>query len=290
MTHNLRMITRRRNAGIALVLLLVWAFSATLPGKVLALGGPRPVAVSIEGEVRRPGSYTLPPGSTLSSLIVAAGGLTDNTFLRGAILTRASARAAQEAELRGIVARIAAESGPSVAPDNAVRPLVELLASLRPYGRIPIRLSHPRLLKGSPADLPLEEGDVLRVPPKTEAVTITGAVPSSTRAVPFAANTPYEDYIRQAGGYAGGADRDHVYLLRVDGTTAILSLGFIRWSPAASRWEVTALTGGPPAVGPGDTIVVPRQPSPGYPAKVARELPGILMRAAEIAGEPVILP
>jgi len=290
MTHDLRRTARVRNAGIALYPLLVWAFFATLPGDAFALGGPGPVAVSIEGEVRRPGSCTLPPGSTLSALIVAAGGFTDNASLRGAILTRASARAAQEAELRGIVARIEAGTGPTTAPDNAVRALVDLLASVRPYGRVPVRLSHPRLLKGSPANLPLEDGDVLRVPPKTETVTIAGAVPSGPRAVPFAANTPYEEYIRQAGGYAGGADRDHVYLLRVDGTTAILSLGFIRWNPAASRWEVTALTGGPPAVGPGDTIVVPRQPPPGLPAKVTRELPGILMRAAEIAGEPVILP
>ena len=290
MTRNLLRIGRGRYAGIALVLLLTWAFSATLPGEVHALGGPGAVAVSIEGEVRRPWTYTLPPGSTLSTLIVAAGGFTDNAFLRGAILTRVATREAQEADLRGIVARIEAETVPATAPDNAVRPLIELLSSLRPYGRIPVRLSHPRLLKGTPADLPLEEGDVLRVPQKTGTVTVAGALKTAPCAIPFAADKPYEEYIRQAGGHADGADREHVYLLRTDGTTALLSLGFIRWNPAASRWEVTALTGGPPAVGPGDTIVVPRHPPKGIPDKIARELPGILIRAAEIAGEPVILP
>jgi len=290
MTRNLRRNVPGWIPGTALPLLLGWAFCATLTAPALAQGEPRPIAVSIAGEARRPGSYTLPPGSTLSALIVAAGGFTDNASLRGAILTRASAKAAQEVELKEMAARIEAETGAATAPDNAVRPLTEPLSSLRPPGRIPVRLSHPRLLKGSPADLPLEEGDVLRIPPMTDQVTVAGAVKTSPFAVPFTAGNPYEKYIRKAGGYADGADRNHVYLLRADGTTALLSLGFIRWNPAASRWEVTALTGGPPAVGPGDTIVVPRQPPPGLPAKTARELPGILMRAAEIAGVPVALP
>jgi hypothetical protein len=53
---------------------------------------------------------------------------------------------------------------------------------------------------------------------------------------------------------------------------------------------VTALAGGPPEIGPGDTIVVPRTPPPGLPSDSARKLPEILRRAAEIAGAPVVLP
>jgi hypothetical protein len=53
---------------------------------------------------------------------------------------------------------------------------------------------------------------------------------------------------------------------------------------------VTALAGGPPEIGPGDTIVVPHSPPEGLPSNSARKLPEILMRAAEIAGSPVILP
>ncbi|HEY5577274.1 MAG TPA: YjbH domain-containing protein [Deferrimonas sp.] len=108
------------------------AFVATLllfalfhPDRAEAIGGPRPVTVTVEGEVRRPGSYTLPHDATLSTLIVAAGGTTDNADLAAATLTREYAN-------------------PVAAP-----------------------LSHPRLLKGSPADLPLTDGDTLRIPART---------------------------------------------------------------------------------------------------------------------------
>ena len=290
MSRVIRSIPRCRAAWIALCLLPGAAWTAILPGTVRAQGEPRPVAVSIEGEVRRPGSYTLPPGSTLSALLVAGGGFTDNAFLRGAVLTRISAEAAQEAELRGIVERVTRETGISAATESDARPVLELLAALRPSGRVPVRLSHPRLLKGTPADIPLEEGDVLRLPKKPDTVTVTGAVPAAPRSVPYTEKASFKEYLRQAGGTSDGADRDHVYLLRADGTVALLSLGFISWNPAASRWEVTALAEGPPSVGPGDTIIVPRHLPPGLPSKIARELPGLLMRAAEIAGTPVTLP
>ena len=108
--------------GIAAALLLFALLHPTLAG---AIGGPRPLTVTVTGEVRRPGSYTLPPDATLSSLVVAAGGYTDNADLAGASLLR--------------------ENGT----------------------RIPAPLSHPRLLKGSPADLPLEDGDKLLIPTRT---------------------------------------------------------------------------------------------------------------------------
>jgi len=280
----------RRVAWISPCLLLGAAWIAISPATVLALGGPRPVTISVEGEIRRPGAYTLPPGATLSALILAAGGFTDNADMRGASLTRVSARPAQEAELREMIGHIAPGPGASEDAREAARRVVALLMGIRPSGRVPIRLAHPRLLKNSPRDLPLEEGDVLRIPVKSDAVAVAGAVRSASGAVPFSPNLPLKKYVRRVGGYADGADRDRVFLLRADGTAAVLSRGFVSWNPAASRWEVTALAGGPPEIGPGDTIVVPRTPPEALPSKSARKLPGILMRAAEIAGAPVILP
>ena len=289
------MVLRRRNVSLrpsALVPLLfaVAAVFLAFPQAAVPLGGPQPVTASIGGEVRRPGSYTLPPGATLSSLLVAAGGFTDNAFPGGAILRRPSALTAQQADLRETADRFSRETAATEDARDAARPAILLLSSLAPSGRVPVRLSHPRLLKGSTADLPLEEGDALLVPPKGNTVAVAGAVQAASPAVPFTAKLSYEKYIRRTGGYEDGADREHVYLLRADGTVALLYRGFISWNPAASRWEVTALTGNAPDVGPGDTIVVPRRPNPGLPPSAARELPGILMRAAEIAGAPVTLP
>jgi len=130
------MIFPRRIPGASAFAAALLLFALFHPTPAGAIGGPRPVTVAVEGEVRRPGGYTLPHDATLSTLIVAAGGYTDNADLAAATLKR--------------------ESGVTVA----------------------VPLSHPRLLKGSPADLPLADDDTLRIPAR-----VPGA-PAGTRARP----------------------------------------------------------------------------------------------------------
>ncbi|MEW6719708.1 MAG: SLBB domain-containing protein [Thermodesulfobacteriota bacterium] len=285
--HNTRTLPA---AKTSFFLLLAVMGAALLPVTALALGGPWPIAVSVEGEVRHPGAYTLPPDATLSALIAAAGGYTDNAELRGASLVRASARIAQEAELRGMAGRVTPGAGAPEAAAEAARPVAAYLSGLRASGRIPVRLSHPRLLKNSPDDLRLEEGDALRIPAKRDSVAVEGAVRTAVGDAPHVPGLPLKGYIARAGGYAEDADREHVYLLRADGSTALLTPGIVSWNPAASRWEVTALVSGAPAIGPGDTIVVPRRLPRALPRKIVRRVPTILMRAAEISGAPALLP
>jgi protein involved in polysaccharide export with SLBB domain len=280
---------RIRRGAAALLLLLIAACLAVRPEAALGLGGPWPIEVSVEGEVRRPGTYALPPDATLSSLLLAAGGATDNADLGGAALFRASARASQESELSRAAEEIARETG-GLAAGEGVAPILAFLRGLFPSGRIPVRVTFPRLMKNSPDDLRLEGGDVLRIPPRTVAVAVAGAVRSPTDNVPFLSGAPLEEYVRRAGGFSGDADRERVYLLRTDGTAALLTPGRISWNRAASRWEVTALTSAVPAVGPGDAIVVSRTLPTGLPRKAARRIPAILMRAIEIAGKPVVPP
>ena len=201
--------------------------------------------------MRRPGAFTLPHNATLSSLLLAAGGFTDNADLRGAALVRASVRAAQEAELKSTAAKLSLEADGSGEAGDALRPVAALLLTLRPSGRVPVRVTLPRLLKNSPDDLRLEGGDALRVPARADTVAVAGAVRAASDNVPFSPDRPFEEYVRHAGGYAEDADRDAVYLLRADGTTALLTPGFVSWNPAAARWEVTALAGSLPAHRPG---------------------------------------
>jgi len=280
----LRSVPNRRSAWIAPCLLLGAALTAILPGTVRALGGPRPVTVSVEGEVRRPGSYTLPHDAKLSTLVVAAGGYSDNTDLAAATLTRESAREAQSGELQNIVLRLREAGAERPEGWDAWWEFLDELGALPPLGRVPAPLSHPRLLKGSPRDLPLEEGDVLRIPRKRDTVTVRGAVREPGRVVPFSGKTGTDEYVRRAGGYADAADRGQAYLMRPNGAVVPLRRGMLAWNADASRWEIPALVGGAPAIGPGDTIIVPRKPVPGSQAASVRNLQELLMRVAEITG------
>lgn len=254
------------------------------PGTVRALGAPRSVTVSVEGEIRRPGNYTLPRNARLSALILAAGGITDNADLAGAILRRESAREAQSGERQNIVLRLRDARAERPGGWDAWREFLDELGALPLLGRVPAPLSHPRLLKGSPRDLPLEEGDVLRIPAKRDTVTVRGAVREPGRVVPFGGKTGTDEYIRRAGGYADTADRGQAYLMRPNGAVVPSRSGLLVWNAQASRWEIPALLGGGPAVGPGDTIIVPRKPVPGSRAASVRNLQELLMRVAEITG------
>ncbi len=266
-------------ASLAFLLL-----AAAFPTQAGAIGGPRPVTVSVEGEARRPGSYTLPHDATLSTLILAAGGYTGNANLRGAYLVREPEKEAQRIELRDLLERLENTRAERPGGRDAWRRLLDGIRALPPLGRIPAPLSHPRLLKGSPQDLPLSDGDTLRIPSKRDTVIVNGAVRTPATALPFTEGAGAKEYVRRAGGPAERADMGHLYLLRPDGTVTLWNRGVIVWDHAASRWEIPFLTGSGPKIAPGDTIFVPRKPAPGSRAGSVKRLHALLLRIAEITG------
>ncbi len=249
---------------------------------------PQEFAATVRGEVARPGTYAFSPGERLSSLVEKSGGYTDNAVLQGAVLTRKSALPEQSKEMTEILARIEEVLRKDGGISAREKEFLAALASLSPTGRVPVRLSHTRLMKGTGDDIELEEGDVLFVPRGPATVEVTGAV-KHPGTFPVAEQWGYKEYLRAAGGYAEEADRDHVYLLEAPGTAVWLSEPWIRWNPGDARWEFSAFRTDRPAIGGGDTIVVPRRPA--QPAGAGKErprtIPGLLMEIARITGVTV---
>ena len=61
--------------------------------------------ITLKGEVRYPGTYSVNQGEKLSSVIARAGGYTEKAYLRGAKLLRRSVREAQQKRMDEVVAR-----------------------------------------------------------------------------------------------------------------------------------------------------------------------------------------
>lgn len=210
----------------------------------------------------RPGTYPLHAGETLSSLVLAAGGLADNAWLPGAALLRPSEKARQSEELAAIARRLEAAILPGGSATEETAKSSSFLASLRnlvPAGRVPVRLSHPRLMINAPEDLPLREGDLLYIPAPPHTVRILGAVRTPGE-VPASPGARLPALAASAGGYLPDADVDGALLLRADGTARPLREGWIVWNDAAGRWEFSAFRKDRPRIGPGDTVFVPRKP------------------------------
>ena len=180
--------------------------------------------ISLTGQLRFPGKYTIQQGEKLSSVLARAGGLTDDGFARGAIFTRKQIREQEGLQLSKLMQQLrsdiaaknlSAESDTAqTKPEDAIMMIAEI-EKTKPIGRLVIDLT--AVLKADPEfDLLVEEGDELYVPTAQTTVSVVGEVQhaSSHR---YKAGMTVDDYLQLAGGYRKRSDDDRVYVIRADG-------------------------------------------------------------------------
>ncbi|EJB1795581.1 SLBB domain-containing protein [Vibrio parahaemolyticus] len=209
--------------------------------------------VTLQGEVRFPGTYTVRQGETLSELLDRAGGLTEFAHPQGAIFTREALRLQEQKLLNQYAADMRKETakktfradsniGSVISDPEKTLAFVEEASRSKALGRMVVQLN--RILKGErSADFMLEDGDFLFVPTFRNTVSIMGEVQ-----VPITYLLDHkldvDDYLNKAGGAKKQADEDRIFVVRADGSV---------YKPRSGYWfgnnheELKA----------GDTIVVP---------------------------------
>ncbi len=227
----------------------------------------RRVFVRVEGEVNVPGVYQMSAGENLQALLARAGGPTANAYLFGAAFYREQVRKEQEANLEKAANRLEAQlrneqtksasnirSTADVATVEARRQS-ELLSGkesiarlrlLKPEGRIAFGLDpHEQSFSRLPR-LKLENGDRLVVPAKLDFVHVFGAVNGESSPL-WRPNSRVNDYLKLVG-LTRDADRDNIFILRVDGSIV---------SRDSGSWFFGGFGG--VEVMPGDSIVIPEK-------------------------------
>ncbi|EJL6749812.1 SLBB domain-containing protein [Vibrio alginolyticus] len=209
--------------------------------------------VTLQGEVRFPGTYTVRQGETLGELLERAGGLTEFAHPQGAIFTREALRLKEQKLLNQYAADMRAETakktfradsnmGSVISDPDKTLKFVEEASRSKALGRMVVQLN--RILKDErSADFMLEDGDFLFVPTFRNTVSIMGEVQ-----VPITYlldnKLDVDDYLNKAGGAKKQADEDRIFVVRADGSV---------YKPRSGYWfgnnheELKA----------GDTIVVP---------------------------------
>jgi polysaccharide export outer membrane protein len=212
--------------------------------------------ITLRGQVKFPGRYSVKPGETLESVLLRAGGLTQYAFGAGAVFTRKELRDREQKELDMLAVRmqndiafialqgsVANQSGAASAL-NVGQSLLAQLRQSRAVGRLVINL--PRMLRspiGSPYDVVLRDGDELIVPRFQQEVTVIGEVQTATSHL-YRPGLSRDDYIAMSGGATARADRGRIYIVRADGSVVANEGG---------RWFRTSHV----SVEPGETVVVP---------------------------------
>ena len=188
-----------------------------------------PQTVILEGEVTRPGSYTVAPGERLSQLLERAGWVTAQGFLPGAIFVRPSAAEREHRFIQEFVDRQRldlaqqqaqlAKAGDSSGVQAAVAAQASLTTALERQtdpGRVVLDLDEERRWVGTPRDPVLKGGDHFTIPLRPATVTVLGSVmnPGTLMA---RKNASFGDYLRLAGGASNNADLGRSYVIRASG-------------------------------------------------------------------------
>lgn len=231
--------------------------------------------VTIRGEVKFPGSYSIAKGERLSSVIARAGGYTEHACLKGAKFTRRAVREEQQKRMEEVIARteqdilrkqaelssVAASreelESTRVALDGLMRSLSKLKSS-RAEGRVVIRLAEVEALEHSPYDLELEGGDELLIPATPSVVSVMGSVYNPTSFLHIS-ERDVAYYLERAGGATRDAELDDMYIIKADGSVFSRqqsSFG-IRWDDYSRRWTFGGFLSS--TLDPGDTLVVPQR-------------------------------
>ena len=240
--------------------------------------------VTLHGQVRFPGTYTIRPGETLKSVIERAGGLTQWAFPQGAVFTRLELQQREQHEMNRLAQRMQIELGvlalrasvtatggaPGAAANTMIvaKSLLQELQTEQAVGRLVINLR--KILKSprnSPYDVVLRNGDALYVPKFEQEVTVIGEVQDPTSHL-YNPDLSRSKYIQLSGGFTSEADRQHVYVVRADGSVVSGSHGSFWFSHSGTQ------------IRPGDTIVVPINAEKMLPLPFWQAVTGILYNVA----------
>lgn len=211
--------------------------------------------VNLAGEVRFPGTYTVNRGETLYDVIERAGGLSAHAEPKAAIFTRNAIKKQEQAQLSKLSEELRKEiasksfqqsvgGGSSINYDEVSR-LLNDLASVEAVGRLVIDL--PGILNKEEL-LILQDGDSLFVPGRQDSVSIIGEVNYSSSHL-YKSGVSIEQYLELSGGIKDRANEEQIYVIKANGAVFI---------PKSSGWFSVNYQS---QLEPGDTIVVPMDPS-----------------------------
>jgi protein involved in polysaccharide export with SLBB domain len=217
--------------------------------------------VRVGGEVNAPGMYRVIPGESLREVVRQAGGLTSHSYLYATFFTRLSTRLVEQEQLRQsteqmqreLVSRYAnaTPAAGQTGMDQQAQLAMEQaalaeLASTKPTGRVVLEMRADATSLDDIPDLPLEDGDILYIPPRLSTVQVTGAV-YNANAFRHQPGRPLITYLDAAGGVTREADQKRTFVIRADGTVVSRQS---RISSIHGGFEHLVLL-------PGDAIVVP---------------------------------
>ncbi|MBD3256930.1 hypothetical protein GF377_00760 [candidate division GN15 bacterium] len=171
--------------------------------------------VVIEGELLFPGEYVLAGREeTLYDLITRAGGLTELAFPEGTILERKSIGKNLE---RLQIPNLLVKSSPVIQDSlGNINRTVLFEYDANSMNRIVLNVRELLASRGERANVVLEPGDRVYIPPQPSGISVLGAV-GANGTIKYQGDRKVKDYVKRAGGFSPVADKDGLRLIKANG-------------------------------------------------------------------------
>jgi protein involved in polysaccharide export with SLBB domain len=193
--------------------------------------------VQLMGEFKYPGYYAITEDSTtLSDIVIKAGGLTDLASLEEAEMTRVSAEELVDPEFERLKKMNVADMSESEYEYFKIK-------SRAKVGRVAVDFKMLFEKHDSSKDILLRNNDMVSVPRKRKVVTVSGEV-ANPGFLTYVPDKDYIYYISMAGGYSDRAGKSSISIIKASG----------EWkSPKKGR-----------GLEPGDTVWIPEKKKHNY--------------------------
>jgi len=208
-------------------------------------------SISITGNVKYPGKYSISSSDKILDIIRRSGGYTDTAYPFGGSLLRESTRDLENVyaskSYNNLITFIA--SNPSALPSNGADGLGLLLSELKEYeplGRVIVELDEKKLKENIQDNIYLTDGDEIYIPSYTSNVFIFGEV-GNPGSVLFKEGSSMQDYIEGSGGLTRYSSKDSIFIVSPNGQTKKAHISGLR-KYLADEAEIY----------PGSVIYVPR--------------------------------
>ena len=262
------------------------------------------MSVELKGQIRFPGSYPIKTGEKLSSVIERAGGFTSDAYLKGAILSRESAKKIQEKRRDDLIRQVEQYEykGVGEAITEAMyggdgegittskkQEYIAMLKAIPINGRVVIRLSEQDSFENSKYDVVLEDEDSLDIPRMPGIISVVGEVFNPTSIV-YEKGKPIKYYLSCVGGLTKSAEKKQISVIKADGSVisnAQSRASRLSWDGDQHQWHFGGFMAIP--LDPGDTIVVPRDVDRIPWLSITKDLTQIVFQIAVTAGVLVAL-
>lgn len=212
--------------------------------------------ISLSGEFKNPGEYSIRPGDTVLDVIERAGGITEDGYAEGAIFLRESiAELQKEAflrsadELENTILDIVTNGTLDNITEFTLSPLSNLINRLReeePLGRMVVDIDYLGLKSDPYRNFLVRDKDSLFVPKRPNSISVAGEVLYAST-IGFEPSREVQDYIQLAGGLKSSADRDKIFIIMPNGKSQLVKKNLFSSNNALL---------------PGSTIVVSRDSRP----------------------------